>query len=1039
MPASEQIPRTGTDPDGLDFATLRKEGISRIQDLCGEVWTDYNLHDPGVTILEQLCYGLTDLSYRSGFAVEDYLTNEKNTIDYQQQALFSPEEILPSSAVTEIDYQKILYDEIPEIDYVWLEPSTAKDGAVTGGLHTVFVKLDNELIQNHDAKPAKNENLSELSGKLEQINNASEHLRARLDQLGSCLDTWQVDLKREYDFAADDNQKAQASKQLIDQTGDVLHQLDSSLSAVDGIWSKINHIWSVIVDSSFSSDLSARLNEILSKLDAVFNDAKLNDALISALSIFEAKTDGKIAHNDALLAKLAIPLSRFEHALAKLDKSLLRIGSGLFSTVDIPNQPDEKLDELAVIQKIQTVFSAHRNLCEDIDHIEIIHTVPYFLAGEVEIQPSHNKAKIYAEIFLKCAHAISSGIQIDRYESILNRTGNYEQIFSGPLTQHGFISDRCFEGPDDVLSVVDLITLVNQIDGVVKVHDLYLIDQENKKYTSISYDSSRYAFPDLNFPKPGKPKQLLRLVLSQDVSRKDHDGQTPGFRLYERRQDETLLEETRLELRKLIFEHHAFRNNHPSFAHLIPLPKGERPVTAEYYSIQHHFPAAYGINRYGIPHSKPPEVKAKAKQLKAYLFPFEQLMADYLQSVREMPRLFSLDAGLKQSYFCQFLDNGNIPDIESLYVKDTHYSQTVLSKILMHYDRFSDRRNRALDTLLAMYGEQYPQAALQQFDCYRRVDQGQWLIENKINFLKCIREVTRDRGKGFNYLKPALQMCGAGEEENVAGAHKRISLLLGLTQFDRRMPLITDVLTQRNSRLIPDRIVAQSMRFLPAEIEGKAIPVVFDEEKLTEVIIPAKLPPFGYAVFKEGIEFKNYRLVSDGKETVVCLESVSDNRLWPLSRKHDRDAAVRYAHAFHSTLTQLNVACERFYLIEHVLLRPREQDSFAAVPEGESFFDFRISVIFPSWTARFSNTAFRKFAEETVTKNLPAHIVAGFYWLDFVYMQDFEQRYKQWLLCLQQAHQTQQPKDFERLDCASEKIVSFLLRNRKDTECEYWL
>ena len=83
MPASEQIPRTGTDPDGLDFATLRKEGISRIQDLCGEVWTDYNLHDPGVTILEQLCYGLTDLSYRSGFAVEDYLTNEKNTIDYQ--------------------------------------------------------------------------------------------------------------------------------------------------------------------------------------------------------------------------------------------------------------------------------------------------------------------------------------------------------------------------------------------------------------------------------------------------------------------------------------------------------------------------------------------------------------------------------------------------------------------------------------------------------------------------------------------------------------------------------------------------------------------------------------------------------------------------------------------------------------------------------------------------------------------------------------------------------------------------------------------
>ena len=32
-----------------------------LQELCGETWTDYNLHDPGVSILEQLCYGLTDL------------------------------------------------------------------------------------------------------------------------------------------------------------------------------------------------------------------------------------------------------------------------------------------------------------------------------------------------------------------------------------------------------------------------------------------------------------------------------------------------------------------------------------------------------------------------------------------------------------------------------------------------------------------------------------------------------------------------------------------------------------------------------------------------------------------------------------------------------------------------------------------------------------------------------------------------------------------------------------------------------------------
>lgn len=1037
MPASEQIPRIRIDPDGLDFETLRREAIGKIQELSGNIWTDYNLHDPGVTILEQLCYGLTDLSYRSGFAVPDYLVNEKGTIDYQQQALFSPEEILPSAAVTEIDYQKVLYDAIPEIDYVWLEPSATDENSLTNGLYTVFVKLDDELIQSRAGKPKQNQGLNELSGKLEQINIASEQIRSLLDQLGHQLDAWHENLKRGHDFAVDIDLPA-VPEQLADQIGGILHQLDASLSSVDGIWSKISYIWSVIIDSSLSADLSTRLNEVLLKLDTVFSYAKLNDALKNVLSVIESNPDDWINSGDELLAKLSIPLSKFGKVLTKLDNVLLGIGDGLFSEIDLPDHATEKLDEPAVIQKIQSVFAAHRNLCEDIHHIEIIHTVPYFLAGEVEIQPSHNSAKIYAEIFLKCAHYISSGIQIDRYESILNATGNYEQIFSGPLTRHGFISDQCFEGADEILSTVDLITLVSQIDGVIKVHSLYLVDQENKKYTNISYDSSRYIFPDLCFPESGKPKQLLRLVLPQDVSRKDHDGRVPGFIPYESAQDEALLEETRLELKKLIFGYHAFRNNRPSFAHLVKLPKGERRVSADYHSIQHHFPAIYGINRYGVPRSESPKVKAKAKQLKAYLFPYEQLMADYLENLQEMPRLFSLDSGLKQSYFSQFLNNRNIPHIESLYVKDNQYCQATLSNIQMHYDRFTDRRNRVLDTLLAMYGEQYPQFSLQQFDCYRRADQGKWIIENKINYLKCIREITRDRAKGFNYLKPVLHTHHGELEENIAGAHKRISILLGLKQFERII-LTTDVLAQRNSRLIPDHILAESVQFLPAEMEDNAVAVVFEEEKFVEVAIPAKLPSFCHAVFKEGVELKNYRLISSGQETVVCLKSAQNTRLWPLSRKRSKDAAVQYAYEFCSAITQLNIACESFHMIEHVLLRPRGEGTCDEALKAEAFFDFRVSVIFPSWTARFANTAFRKFAEETVIKNLPAHILPEFYWLDFVYMQDFEQRYKTWSFCLQQANLNRCQDHCKLLNRASERIVSFLQKNRRETDREYWL
>lgn len=42
------------------------------------LWTDYNIHDPGITILEALCYALTDIAYRAGWDINDLLTPEPN-------------------------------------------------------------------------------------------------------------------------------------------------------------------------------------------------------------------------------------------------------------------------------------------------------------------------------------------------------------------------------------------------------------------------------------------------------------------------------------------------------------------------------------------------------------------------------------------------------------------------------------------------------------------------------------------------------------------------------------------------------------------------------------------------------------------------------------------------------------------------------------------------------------------------------------------------------------------------------------------------
>ena len=215
--------------------------------MCGEIWTDYNLHDPGVTILEQLCYGLTDLSYRSGFEIQDYLTDKRNVIDYERQALFSPEEIFPSTAVTEIDYQKILFDAIPETDYIWLEPYRVEGGSGIEGLYTIFVKIDEELTQNSVDLPKQNEHLNPISDKLKQMGVAVDKVRTLLDQLGGRLDGWYEEARKGRDDANNRHVSALAPDSLVDQVSKTLHQLDTSLSYLDSVWNQMNDLWSVMV------------------------------------------------------------------------------------------------------------------------------------------------------------------------------------------------------------------------------------------------------------------------------------------------------------------------------------------------------------------------------------------------------------------------------------------------------------------------------------------------------------------------------------------------------------------------------------------------------------------------------------------------------------------------------------------------------------------------------------------------------------------------------------------------------------------------
>ena len=103
----------------MDYTRLRAEGQRLIAGLAGRTWTDYNATDPGITLLESLCYAITDLGYRLGFAMPDLLAGAPDRRSSGKQ-FFSAREILTVNPLTVIDYRKLLID-INGVRNAWLE------------------------------------------------------------------------------------------------------------------------------------------------------------------------------------------------------------------------------------------------------------------------------------------------------------------------------------------------------------------------------------------------------------------------------------------------------------------------------------------------------------------------------------------------------------------------------------------------------------------------------------------------------------------------------------------------------------------------------------------------------------------------------------------------------------------------------------------------------------------------------------------------------------------------------------------------------
>ncbi len=126
-------------PKSQDFKSLKAEGLAFVQEFSGAEWNNLNPSDAGVTILDQICYALTELGYCNAFPIKEILSNKDDQVQVEDQ-FYLPEQILTSAPITIPDFVKYCVDGIEEVDNAIIIP-VIKPFEMFTGVYKVFLKI----------------------------------------------------------------------------------------------------------------------------------------------------------------------------------------------------------------------------------------------------------------------------------------------------------------------------------------------------------------------------------------------------------------------------------------------------------------------------------------------------------------------------------------------------------------------------------------------------------------------------------------------------------------------------------------------------------------------------------------------------------------------------------------------------------------------------------------------------------------------------------------------------------------------------------
>ena len=179
---STSIPKAFENDPGLNFNMMLLEGIAEIERLSGTQWSNYNASDPGIVMLENLCYGLLNLGYKSEFTIPDLLTGPDGKTDYSQ-LFFQPSAVMFTNPVTIDDFRRLLLDKVAGLKNVWIKPAKGLPGRYT---------VSYEMLESTGEVHNTDQEFVSLLSDLKTLGNAASTVLQLLD--GAEEARWQAEL-----------------------------------------------------------------------------------------------------------------------------------------------------------------------------------------------------------------------------------------------------------------------------------------------------------------------------------------------------------------------------------------------------------------------------------------------------------------------------------------------------------------------------------------------------------------------------------------------------------------------------------------------------------------------------------------------------------------------------------------------------------------------------------------------------------------------------------------------------------------------------